>query len=537
MERLGKVLIIGLDGATWKVLNPLIEMGRLPNIQCLVEHGVLGTLESVFPPVTGPAWLSMATGKNPGKTGIFDFLNRRNDALSAESVNSGHFIKNRTYWDYLSAQGFRVGILNHPMLFPPYPINGFMVSGLGASSETQITYPLELKEKLNHVTGGYELVISWNNPRYYDNKELFIEDLKKILIKKIKAAEYCLRNHELDLALIIFQESDILQHCMWEDWEDCDSEFHKEFVNYWELLDEAVGRVVDSAGNNSTVMVVSDHGFGPLNENFLINKWLVKEGYLVKTNRISGNLKDMIRRGGKPLKKTIRYIFPSFSERMSAKLRESLGDEVLNSIDMEKSTAFAAGYTSSAHGAIYIQKDNVKNYENIRQEIISRLEKFSSSQGFSLKCFRAEDLYWGENIKYAPDILLVIDNHRCNIQTNKSHGPIFSSSIPIKNKSGSHRKEGIFICSGPTVKQSKHISRAKLLDIAPTVLYLFGFEYPSSMDGRILEEIFKELPNERKQLELLEESKDAREPLGKGEQITKVEEQEIRKRLRDLGYL
>lgn len=532
-----KLLIIGLDGATWKVLNPLIDKGKLPNIKSLVDHGVSGELESVFPPVTGPAWLSMATGKNPGKTGVFDFLNRRDETLNSEPVNSQHFINNKTYWDYLSNRGFQVGILNHPMLFPPYKINGFMVAGLGASPEDQFTYPLDLKEELNYATDGYQLAVSWNSPKYHEKKELLIDDLEGILKKKIKGAKYCLNNYELNLALVIFQESDILQHCMWKDWEHPDAAFHKEFIHYWELLDEAIGRVINTVENNTTVMLVSDHGFGLLDENFLINKWLLRNGYLVKKSGFASGLKNMIRTTFKSIKQPIKLAALRFPEKMTTKLKKSLGNELSNMIDRENSTAFAAGYTSSAHGAIYINKYDEKNYESIRQEIVDKLKKYSINRGFTAKCFRTEELYWGKNIRYAPDILFMIDNHRCNIQTNKFVGPIFSNSLPIKNKSGAHRKEGIFVCSGPNIKQSVHISGAKILDIAPTILSLFGFKYPSSMDGRILREIYEEPPNDKAELKPIEESENTGESSDQVEQTTGVEEQEIRDRLRNLGYL
>ena len=72
-----KSLILGLDGATWDVIKPLAEEGKLPTLKKLMEEGVWGNLESTIPPVTGPAWVSFATGRNPGKTGVFDFLNRK----------------------------------------------------------------------------------------------------------------------------------------------------------------------------------------------------------------------------------------------------------------------------------------------------------------------------------------------------------------------------------------------------------------------------------------------------------------------------
>lgn len=152
-----KLLIIGLDGATWSVLIPLIEEGELPTLEKLLKNGCYGTLESTIPPVTGAGWLALATGKTPGKTGIIDFVNRKDKSYKLYPVTSFDF-KGHSLWDYLSKVNKKIGVFNYPMLFPPYKINGFMVSGVGAFPEDNITYPPSLKRKLEQITGGMKFV-------------------------------------------------------------------------------------------------------------------------------------------------------------------------------------------------------------------------------------------------------------------------------------------------------------------------------------------------------------------------------------------
>ena len=97
-----KVFVLGLDGATFDQLNPLIDEGFLPNIKSMCEQSSYGPLETVFPPVTAPAWLSMATGLNPGTTGVFDYINRvRPDSNQVAPISSVHYEK-RAIWDYLN---------------------------------------------------------------------------------------------------------------------------------------------------------------------------------------------------------------------------------------------------------------------------------------------------------------------------------------------------------------------------------------------------------------------------------------------------
>ena len=167
-----KLLIIGLDGATWDVLMPLIKKKKLPTLEKLVKNGTYGTLESTIPPVTGGAWLSLATGKTLGKTGIIDFLNRKDATQKLYPTSSSDF-KGHSFWDYLSKANKKVGIFNYPMLFPPYKVNGFMVSGLGPSSDDDISYPSSLKKELEQIARKYEISVNYHDKKY-ENIDLFI---------------------------------------------------------------------------------------------------------------------------------------------------------------------------------------------------------------------------------------------------------------------------------------------------------------------------------------------------------------------------
>ncbi|WP_148236234.1 alkaline phosphatase family protein [Pyrococcus yayanosii] len=191
MSSAQKLLIIGLDGATWDVLMPLINEGNLSTLERLVKKGSYGVLGSTIPPVTGGAWLSLATGKTPGKTGIIDFLNRKDATQKLYPTSSSDF-KGHSFWDYLSKAGKKVGIFNYPMLFPPYKVNGFMISGLGSSPDDDITYPLSLKKELEQAAGKYEIYVDYHNKKYED-LDLFISDLNRFLDRFEKWVYYWLK--------------------------------------------------------------------------------------------------------------------------------------------------------------------------------------------------------------------------------------------------------------------------------------------------------------------------------------------------------
>jgi len=193
-----KVLIIGLDGATFDVINPLIQEGWMPNLAKLIKIGTAGPMFSTIPPVSGPAWLSLATGMKPEKTSIYDFLYKRADSYRLQSISSSDYA-GRAIWDYLSKADKRVGILNYPLCKPAYEVNGFITGGLGVSTEDAFTFPASLKQEMHEVAAGqYELLVPYHDVRY-ENTELFLNDVLRVLDKKLRVTAYLLEKKQWDL--------------------------------------------------------------------------------------------------------------------------------------------------------------------------------------------------------------------------------------------------------------------------------------------------------------------------------------------------
>ena len=113
-----RCIVIGLDGATFELINPLVKAGKLPTIKKMIEEGVHGVLKSTVPPLTGPAWVSFATGKNPGKHGCYDFELPR-DSLDKIEMISSEDIKGETFYEVLDKQGKRCILVNLPCSYPP----------------------------------------------------------------------------------------------------------------------------------------------------------------------------------------------------------------------------------------------------------------------------------------------------------------------------------------------------------------------------------------------------------------------------------
>jgi len=496
-----RLLVLGLDGATFDVIDKFKDH-ELPHLKKVIANGVRSFLESTLPPVTGPAWVAFATGKNPGKTGIFDFSNRTSkETYQTKPLTSGEFKRAGTFWDYLSNSEIKVGIWNYPRLHPPYPINGFMTSGFGCSPNDDFTYPKELKETLLDICGDYTIHIPLSAQKYINNPMLFVTDIMKLLDQNEAAVEF-LMDQDIEVFIGIISATDFAQHYMWKfldethplyDAKEADR-YKPAFLQIWRRIDEIVEKMMSKASTDTDILIVSDHGFGPHKQSFYTNSWLESEGYLKRRNKTAGSYTTLQSWALKAIDK-LAILSPQISHVL--KLRgHKYAINIIDQIKMEETVAFAAGHSVST-GQIYINTlpespvQNRKDREQIKKEIAEKLRNTLNALDMTVNIYFPEDIYSGEFLYLAPDILFEINDFECSAH-HKFSKHIFRNAPHIPTHSGSHKRNGIFIAYGPNTKQGIEIQGAKIYDIAPTILHMFGLPVPNDMDGRVLKEIFRE---------------------------------------------
>jgi predicted AlkP superfamily phosphohydrolase/phosphomutase len=495
-------LVIGLDGATWDVLTPLIQKGELPTFKNLMDTSLHGPLTSTIPPVTGPSWVSVATGRTPGKTGIIDFINRKDSSSRLFPVNASDF-KGISFWDYISSRDYKVGIVNFPMLWPPYPVNGFMISGLHLLPSDSITYPGSLREEIDRITGGYETTVDYHLEKYND-EDLLFHDIMRVLDKRAKTANYLMENYPVDLFIAIFSCTDWIQHAFWKYFDESHPDYEEnsphmqDFVIFWKKIDEIVGSMIAKAGPDATVIILSDHGFGPNDQCFNLARWLHEKNYMViregepeswntaleKTkNRLNRGPGTLIIKGGRLLLRGIRGLKRKINPLWGH--GHSLVFTGLN-IDFEASRAYCLGHTIP-FGAIYIPEG--EHHEETEKKIIHDLNRLGEEIGkdVTVEIFLPENLFEGPKIRGLPDILFSINNWRCVITETDIKKPLFIERPYSERHSGSHRMNGILAACGPHIK--KGTVHASVYDIAPTILSLFGIPVFGDMDGTVLSQI------------------------------------------------
>jgi predicted AlkP superfamily phosphohydrolase/phosphomutase len=258
-----RVLVIGLDGATWDLVKPWVQSGYLPQMARLTEEGSGGNLESTVPPVSPAAWSSFMTGKNPGKHGVFDFTVRD---FRGYGMRLAQRTPEPSLWALLSNQGRSVCVVNVPQTYPPEPVQGYLVTGLGTPSERVFTHPAELSQRLRRQ--GYQINTEVDLQR--DGAERFVEDVQQVAERVTETSLGLMERLDWDLSVVVLRLTDEVAHFFWH-WMDTEHPAHQPaddlhrlaILRCYQKADELIGKLLEAVEDaETTVLIMSDHGFG-----------------------------------------------------------------------------------------------------------------------------------------------------------------------------------------------------------------------------------------------------------------------------------
>lgn len=501
-----RILIIGLDGATFDIIRPMVEAGRLPTLAKLMSEGAWGNLQSTVVPITPPAWTSFMTGKNPGKHGVFGFFDQSKGSYKTSTV-TGSSIKSKKIWNYCDNE--RIGLIDIPMTYPPEDINGYMVSGWPVPSDMSVfTSPPEFHTEIISEIGEYMIDETFSSLSQ-GNPIDALRHLYRYTGMRRDVALYLLgKKGPFDIFAIVFRGTDFIQHEAFkfhdEGYSKANPEICRKFkgviFQFYEKIDSIVAELIEYMGNDAITIIMSDHGGGPLEKKFYINRWLKKEGFLSLKRRISPKgihfgkktLSEIIQRLGVSY---LNFFIPSTFRRMRIPYLKPYLKHPISLIDWQKTTAFA--YFNRTDGVIRINLEGrepegivkQKDYDRVRNEII---EKFmglvdpETGKSVIQQIYKREDIYHGPYLEDAPDILVLTQNTSHTFSSAIDDGVILEK--PKDPAPAPHKMEGIFIIKGPGIKAGQVLSGLNITDVAPTVLYLMGKPIPDSMDGRVISE-------------------------------------------------
>ncbi len=556
-----KTLVIGMDGAPYPLIKKWTASGDLPNLARLIEQGSFGVLRSTMPVHSPTAWASFLTGLNPGQHGVFDFVRREPDSYQLKVVRADQ-IAGASLWRLMSEQGRKVGVLNVPMTYPPEKVNGFLLSGLGTPDYVGYSYPPELSDKLN--AQGYRV-----NKKFFftpDRQDEWLDDIHTITDIRGQTAVRLMQEQPWDFFMVVFRNSDEICHFYWHHMDDTHPEhdpaapprYRTAILDLYKKIDGWIGELVETSGPETNVVVMSDHGAGPLYQDVFLNEWLIEQGLLTmkKAPATRDSWFRFVRRVGLTRENISDTLTRFDLHRLEVLIKQVLGDrihalprddrpEFLNSIDWSQTRAYSFGY----YGQIFVNLkgrepfgivEPGETYEALREQIAAGLGQLTDPKDGKRvvdRVYFKEELFSGEFLADAPDLLTIMRGF--SYMTRKGYefaarrGEIFRA--PYTEETGSHRLEGILIAAGPDINEQPALMKSDIQDLAPTLLYLQDCPIPNYMDGRIITELMRpELMHERQpQME--------QRPIATRDDLPAdwdaAAEKEISDRLKKLGYL
>jgi predicted AlkP superfamily phosphohydrolase/phosphomutase len=482
-------LILGLDGGTFDLLDPLVRAGELPFLGSMMAKGFRSPLMSVFPPKTIPAWYSFATGQDPGSLGIFGFTEPDGGPGKSKLVQT--FRPAQAIWDHLSRNGNTVGVVNFPIR-SGYPINGFVIPGM--LGERPPTYPADLRDSVETSMGR-----AWvpELPPYRESDRTKWMDLAGRSVEQSgEAAEILIERFRPDFLFVLFRETDRVEHQLWSELSRPIREWAPDLLPFWRSVDAAcqrIDRAFRAAGGPALTFVISDHGFGPARADFFTNRWLLENNYLKFLNGGDSFRRRLFARSVLAMDRLGigRSMLSTMADRIrdrpnGDRLTQVLGGDssfegMAPKIDWKRTIAFSHPVPEG----IYLNRRNPDLTPEQGQEALSDIrKKLESYEGARIEVYEPTEIYRGQSLDHAPSLLLKIDDLATEPRMDFSYPrPMLRHRPRFFYGTGVHRMDGILLVAGDGVSLKHSLRPHLLVDVAPTVLAEMELPIPPAMTG------------------------------------------------------
>jgi predicted AlkP superfamily phosphohydrolase/phosphomutase len=520
--------MIGWDGADWKVLQPMLEAGELPNLAAMIERGAHGDCLSTVPSHSWCAWPSFMTGLNPAGHGVFDILEHKPGASKRLPVTYKS-IKARTVFDDFSAADKTTLALNIPLTFPTPNIKGKVIGGGVLPASRSYTHPVELQEELDAKAPFPVNGMSWTTFR--NRPEAFLDEAAAITAKRQKTFEYLLDTTEWDFGVLVYVSTDRIQHCLMEyispdhpQYQELkDTPVAKQTRAVYQQLDDGLAKLLERTNDDDLVIFMSDHGHQACTRAVTMDRVLQHLGYL-EFGRGSFAF-NLVRWG--PGRRIARRIYDLLKLHGRISIPAS-------PIEWSKTRAYTS-VVSTGEGVSVNLKGREPggtvdpgDFEKVRDEIAASLDAFRDPDTGTNpigKIYRKEEVLSGRFLDVAPDLLLV---PAPRYSLTHAKGMVEEADW----LSGDHRIEGVIVATGPEVTPGPLTEEARLIDLGPTALAALGVPSGVARDGRVL----STLVGPGVQLTVTESGDGAAGPVD-DTGLTSDEEGEIEDHLRGLGYV
>lgn len=530
-----KLVVYGIDSADWRILQPYLDAGDLPNLAGILEQGSQATLRSTIPPITAVAWPTAFTGTNPGKHGLFGFvlMGKRPGLLS----NADR--QRPALWQLVSRAGLRVGSFLVPFTFPPDPVNGWMLCGTGGgqSWDERAVQPVSLYDELAPILRRYPEEVVTASPKR--EPQVLLQAWRRLSDWRAALLSHLLERHPVQVLMAVDNAVDVLQHKFLVSRELADE---PDMVRWaYRHADRMLGLIREHTDADTRFLVLSDHGAQRLGGYVDLSAWLCQAGYLRyrTAGKAAGLRRVALSLGGRVWRRAVRR--RSASRFLSAAHALKLSQLV----DWAHTRAF--GWPGG--GIIINAPDRSPRWtvrdeerESLAREIAAGLSEvtnpFTGRQDF--QAYLREELYEGPFVENAPDVVAVPQDFALDVvSTAPRSDQVFWTAGELREaglgdlvvREGTHRRDGILAVAGGGEVDLPPVT--DLAAVAPTAMGLLDLQIPVGLDGQsLVGGQYAEEPSGLTQQRAGSGGRSAG-----GAVYTAEEEEELARRLADLGYL
>lgn len=507
----GRAFVLGLDAATFTIIDVLLQRGELPHLAEVIAQGARASLTSTVPPVTPPAWTSMTTGVNPGKHGIFDFFLKRSGGYTL-APNNAATIAAEPVWSQLGRLGKRVCIYNVPFTYPPRPVNGILVAGPDAPGvASDFTYPSSFKAELLGRFPDYQVEVRrdrWVIAHNPAPRRWYQEQIMAQMESQFALLDYLWQKEPWDFFMGVITAPDRLQHVFWRDAEEwlsaggrtAPTPDQDAIFACYRRIDEQVGRLRAQLPADAAFLIVSDHGFGLLEREVFLNQVLEQAGLLAYQHtetplgrrlrrQVIGFARTHIPVGAKRWLKR-RLVLPQDATETRSEL-------AVHPIDWAHTQAFALGLWGGVWLNIQGREEQgivpPEQAADVCRQVTAALERVRDpfdGQPLVERVYRRAELYHGPLVERMPDLMVVMRGWgaRAGFAEGQRGANLARKPVPVLgplSSTGHHRADGVLIVRHPWVTGGASL-QAGICDVTPTLLYLMGLPVPQGMDGQVL---------------------------------------------------
>jgi len=454
-----RVVVIGLDSASpWTLFERFLPF--TPRLKELFARSRRGTLRTIDPPITVPAWAVMFSGMDPGTLGIYGFRHRRPGTYWDQYVPSSRTLLQPMVWDRLSRIGRRVCVVGMPPGYPPPTVNGVYISDfLTPDGAQDYVHPLSLRDEIRSAAGGdYTFDVTFRA----DDRDRIGRELLAMTRQHVRVARHLWKKEAWDFFALHEIGPDRLHHTFWKFFDPAHPRYEenrkfREFCeDYYRRLDTELGAWLDEIPDDVRVLVVSDHGSQAMQGGFAINEWLIQKGYLA--------LKGERPRAGTPLEKV--------------------------PVDWSKTRAWGAGgyYARIFYNVKGREPEGVlapKDVPAFEGRLTDELRAIVGPDGRSLNVdVRVPKAIYREVRGDSPDLMVYFSDAAWRSAGTLGYDSLYLAENDTGPDDSVHSFDGVYAISGTSEGRGTSGPQEHLIDIGPTILKLLGVEVPADVQGR-----------------------------------------------------